>query len=253
MASAAHLALALGKADEAAALASGARRAALAIPTGAATREGPFAGAYRLVDTGLADLAVGWSAEGALLAPLDAFNGRQVADPLDASLEICTAESLDLARAAWLAAEGSEFPVRANVLTAAVLTGGAEAIRDLSVEYAKVRHQYGRPIGSFQAIAHPCADMAVRAEASLSLLYYAAVCARDGLSERDLYAASARSVAHNAAYQGAAASMQVHGGYGQTYDYLPHFYLKRAVIYGLAGGGVEADEAAIFAADALFA
>lgn len=250
---AAHLALALGRSEEAAALASGARRVAIAIPSGAATRDGPSAGAYRLVDTGLADLAIGWSREGAFLAPLEAFKGRVVAPPLDASLETCTADGLDLARAAWRPAGDDDFAARANVLTAAVLTGGAEAIRDLSVEYAKVRHQYGHAIGSFQAVAHPCADMAVRAEAALSLLYYAAVCVRDGLPERDDYAASARSVAYNAAYLGATAGMQIHGGYGQTWDYLPHFYLKRAMILGLAGGGVEADEAAIFEADALFA
>jgi alkylation response protein AidB-like acyl-CoA dehydrogenase len=250
---AAHLALALGRDEDAAALASGARRAAIAIPAEAATRAGPSAGAYRLVDTGRADLVIGWSAEGAFLAPLDAFNGHKVAAALDGSLEVCTAEGLDVARAAWRPAGGDDFAARANVLTAAVLTGGAEAIRDLSVEYAKVRHQYGHPIGAFQAVAHPIADMGVRAEAALSLLYYASVCTRDGLPERDDFSAAARSVAYNAAYLGAAASMQVHGGYGQTWDYLPHFYLKRAMILGLVGGGVEADEAAIFAADALFA
>ncbi|MDB5446255.1 MAG: hypothetical protein JWQ97_1572, partial [Phenylobacterium sp.] len=49
----------------------------------------------------------------------------------------------------------------------------------------------------------------------------------------------------------AKAAMQVHGGYGQTYEYLPHFYLKRAMIYGQVGGGVEADEALVLAAPAL--
>lgn len=249
---AAHLALELGQAETAAALASGERRAALAAPTSESARSGPWTGAYRLVDTHRADLAIGWSSAGAFLAPLEAFRQRAVAAPLDATLEICTAEGLDAAQAGWLASDGSGFLPRARVLTAAMLTGGAEAVRDLTAEYAKVRHQFGRPIGAFQAIAHPCADMAVRCEAALACLFYAAVCVRDGLPERDLYAASARSVAYHANYLNAQASMQVHGGYGQTYEYLPHFYLKRAMIYGLVGGGAEADEAEVLRAESLF-
>jgi alkylation response protein AidB-like acyl-CoA dehydrogenase len=157
-----------------------------------------------------------------------------------------------VSRASWLSGENPRFHARAGVLTAAILTGGAEAVRDLTADYAKIRHQFGKPIGSFQAIAHPCADMAVRCDAALACLYYAAVCVRDDLPDRDLYAASARSVAHHGAYLNAQASMQVHGGYGQTYEYMPHFYLKRAMMYGLVGGGVEADEAAIFNADSVF-
>jgi alkylation response protein AidB-like acyl-CoA dehydrogenase len=242
---AARLALELGQTEQAGALASGALRAAIAVPVQAAKINGPATGAYRLVDTHRADIAIGWSPEGAFLAPLDAFAGRVVARPVDASLEICTAEGLDAGRAFWRDDAQTDFNARARVLTAAMLTGGAEAVRDLSAEYVKVRHQFGRPIGAFQAIAHPCADMAVRCEAALSCLFYASVCVRDGLAERDLYTASARSVAYHAAYDNAAASMQVHGGYGQTYEYLPHFYLKRAMIYGLVGGGVEVDEAAV--------
>jgi len=132
-----------------------------------------------------------------------------------------------------------------------MLTGGAEAARDISSEYAKVRHQFGKPIGSFQAISHPLAEMAVRCESAVAALFYAAVCVRDQLRERDLYCAVARSVAHTANYENAKAAMQVHGGYGQTYEYLPHFYLKRAVIYGLTGGGVETDEAEILAAESI--
>jgi alkylation response protein AidB-like acyl-CoA dehydrogenase len=247
-----HLALALGQADEAGAFASGARRAAVAVPMGADSADGPATGGYRLVDTNRADVAIGWSSNGAFLAPLGAFGNRQVVAPLDATLEISTAAALDVSRASWLKAADGGFNARARILTAAVLTGGAEAVRDISSDYAKVRHQFGKPIGSFQAIAHPLADMAVRCEASLACVLYAAVCGRDGLPERDLYAASARSVAYHACYSNSASSMQVHGGYGQTYEYMPHFYLKRAMIYGLVGGGVETDEAEIYAAESVF-
>jgi alkylation response protein AidB-like acyl-CoA dehydrogenase len=248
---AAHLAHALGDGELAAALGAGQRRAALAIPT-ASGGDRAWAGAYRLVDTDQADLAIGWSQAGAWLAPFDAFSGRAPAPPVDASLRIETAEALDVGQARWLPAGDGAFTARARVLTAAILTGGAEGVRDVAAEYAKVRQQFGRPIGSFQAIARPIAKMAVRAESALACLFYAAVCCRDGRPERDFYSASARSVAHGAAYENAAAAMQVHGGYGQTYEYLPHFYVKRAMIYGLAGDGVDADEEAVLAAGSLF-
>jgi alkylation response protein AidB-like acyl-CoA dehydrogenase len=247
---AAHLAAALGEVGLVQALAGGQSRAAIAVPLAPAA-DGPSAGEYRLVDTAGADLVVGWSQAGAFLAPVEAFKDRLAAPPLDATLEISTTVGLDVAQVRWRGADPA-FHARASVMTAAVLTGGAEAVRDIAGEYAKVRHQFGQPIGRFQAVAHPIAEMAVRAESALACLFYAAVCQRDGLAERDLFCASARSVAFHANYLNAKAAMQVHGGYGQTYEYLPHFYLKRAMIYGQVGGGVEADEDLVLAAPALF-
>ncbi len=248
---AAHLAVDAGETTLAAALASGDRRAAIAVPAQGGTTGGPATGAYRLVDTDQADLAIGWSSAGAFLAPMDAFIGREVVAPMDATLQISTAEGLDAGKAVWRSDNDGLFNARARVLTAAALTGGAEAVCAVSTEYAKVRHQFGKPIGSFQAIAHPLAKMATRNEAALACLYYAAVCVRDGKPDRDLFTASARSVAYYAGYDNAVASMQIHGGYGQTYEYMPHFYLKRAMIYGLVGGGVAADEADVLEADSI--
>ncbi|MBV9510840.1 MAG: acyl-CoA/acyl-ACP dehydrogenase [Caulobacteraceae bacterium] len=246
-----HAALAVGDAGLAAGLAEGSRRAAFAVPMAPSQVGAPWTGAYRLVDCERADLTLMWSQHAVALAPLDAFGGRQQAPALDASLEVQTADSFDPARAQWKVEPDAGFLDRARILTAAALTGGAEAVRDISAEYAKTRHQFGKPIGSFQAIAHPCADMAVRSEAALACLYYAAVCLRDGRPETGLYSAAARSVAFNAAYANATASMQLHGGYGQTYEYLPHFYVKRAMIYGLIGDGVETDEGSVLAGEPL--
>jgi len=244
---AAHLAVELGEGALAARLAAGEARCGLAVPVQEA-KDGPSAGEYRLVDVGAAEILLGWSQAGAWLAPLSAFRGTASAHGVDATLETRTAEGLDLAQARWAPAGDGAFLARASVLTAAMMTGGAEAVRDLTAEYVKVRQQFGQPIGRFQAVAHPCADMAVRAESALACLLYAAVCVRDGRPERDLYCASARSVAHRANYENARASMQAHGGYGQTWEYLPHFYMKRAMILGRVGGGVEADEARVLAA-----
>ena len=243
---AAHAALAAGRASLAEQFASGLARAAFATPLGAT-------GAHRLIDTGHAEWILTWTDQTVALSPIEAFFDQTVERSIDPTIEIRTSERFNAALAITPPADGGALADRARILCAAMLTGGAEALRDIAAEYAKVRHQFARPIGSLQAIAHPCADMAVRAEAALASLYYAAVCQRDGLSERALYAGATRSVAYRANYENATAAIQVHGGYGQTYDYLPHFYLKRAMIFELAGEPVAADEYRIFSSRAILA
>ena len=81
-----------------------------------------------------------------------------------------------------------------NTASAALLVGLAEAVRDDAVAYASERVQFGKPIGVFQAIKHPCADMAVRCEAALSQTMMAALHVRDGLPDAEFQAASAKVV-----------------------------------------------------------
>lgn len=246
---AAHLAAAAGDADLVAALTSGDKRAGFALPTGEAA-DG-LSGPYRLLDADGADLFVIWTPAGGLLAHRDGFGNTQPLNSLDASLQVLGAEALD--PAAIRARDPSAgFQHRARLLAAAMLTGGAEATRDLAAEYAKVRMQFGRVIGSYQAISHPCAEMAVDAEASVSILQYAAVCVRDGSEEAEMYTAAAKLVAGEAARKAGIAAMQVHGGYGQTYEYLPHFYLKRAHIYQALGGGWRGAAAPVLDASSSF-
>ena len=127
---------------------------------------------------------------------------------------------------------------RATVLSAALLVGLAEAVRDDAVAYASERVQFGKPIGVFQAIKHPCADMAVRCEVALSQTLMAALHTRDGLADADFQAASAKAVASAAATRGAAANVQIHGGYGYTTEYDAQRFVKRAhVIDVFAGSG----------------
>jgi len=220
------------------ALTTGAKRAGFAIPAG----EDPTSagGPFRLLDADGADLFVVWTPKAGLLAEREAFGNTAPLRSLDDSIQVLSAERLDLSKVK-ARDESAAFQHRARLLTAAMLTGGVEATRDLSAEYAKVRTQFGKAIGSFQAISHPCAQMAVDAEASAAILQYAAVCVRDGSDEAEMYTAAAKMVAGEAALKAAGASMQVHGGYGQTYEYMPHFYLKRAHIYQALGGGVPAE------------
>jgi alkylation response protein AidB-like acyl-CoA dehydrogenase len=116
----------------------------------------------------------------------------------------------------------------ATVLVAAEAVGVAERTLEQSVEYAKVRQQFGKPIGTFQAIKHRCADMAVRAEVARSATTYAAV----ALGEREPDAARqahvAKALAADAARLNASDTVQIHGGMGYTWEADAHFYLKRA-------------------------
>ena len=117
----------------------------------------------------------------------------------------------------------------ATVALAAEQVGGASACLDSSVSYAGSRVQFGRPIGSFQAIKHKCADMVVAVEAARSAsLHACAAAARDDVDELLLAAAVAGSFCA-AAYTGAAKdNIQIHGGIGFTWEHDAHLHLKRA-------------------------
>jgi alkylation response protein AidB-like acyl-CoA dehydrogenase len=111
---------------------------------------------------------------------------------------------------------------------AAEQVGGAQRCLDLAVAYAKEREQFGRPIGSFQAIKHKCADMLVSVETARSALYYAACIADDGSDDVSTNASLAKSWCSEAYFQCASESVQIHGGVGFTWEYDPHLHFKRA-------------------------
>ena len=117
---------------------------------------------------------------------------------------------------------------KAVVALAAEQVGGAQKCLDMSVEYAKVRHQFGRPIGSFQAIKHKCADMLVQVESARSAAYYAAWAAAEDNDELPLVAPLAKSYCSEAFFFCAAENIQVHGGIGFTWEHDAHLYFKRA-------------------------
>jgi alkylation response protein AidB-like acyl-CoA dehydrogenase len=117
---------------------------------------------------------------------------------------------------------------RAVVGLAAEQVGGAQKCLDMAVEYAKVRHQFGRPIGSFQAIKHKCADMLVQVESARSAAYYAAWAAAEDNDELPLVAPLAKSYCSEAYFFCAAENIQIHGGIGFTWEHDAHLYFKRA-------------------------
>jgi alkylation response protein AidB-like acyl-CoA dehydrogenase len=116
----------------------------------------------------------------------------------------------------------------AAVALAAEQVGGAQFVLDMSVQYAKDRIQFGRPIGSFQAIKHKCADMLLEVESAKSAAYYAAWCAAELNDELPSVAALAKSYCSEAYFHATAENIQIHGGIGFTWEHPAHLYFKRA-------------------------
>ncbi len=116
----------------------------------------------------------------------------------------------------------------ASVALAVEGVGGAQKVLEDSVQYAKDRVQFGRPIGSFQAIKHKCADMLVAVESSKSAAYYGAWAVAEDNAELPLVAPLAKSYCTEAYFKCAAENIQIHGGIGFTWEHDAHLYFKRA-------------------------
>jgi alkylation response protein AidB-like acyl-CoA dehydrogenase len=122
------------------------------------------------------------------------------------------------------------------VAACAEMLGGALRVLDLSVEYAKDRVQFGRPIGSFQAVKHRCADMLVDVEGMRSTTYWAAWCLAAGDPEASIAASTAKVWCADASKRVMASALQVHGGIGFTWEHDLHLFLKRAQLDQLSFG-----------------
>lgn len=117
---------------------------------------------------------------------------------------------------------------RIAVAMAAELVGVAQRAMEMAVEYARERKQFGRPIGSYQAVSHPCAQMLLEVESARSITYYAAWTAESEPESLALAASMAKAYASDAGWRVSAASLQVHGGIGFTWEHDLQFFLKRA-------------------------
>jgi alkylation response protein AidB-like acyl-CoA dehydrogenase len=108
------------------------------------------------------------------------------------------------------------------------MVGGAQFVLEESVQYAKDRVQFGRPIGSFQAIKHKCADMLLEVESAKSAAYYSAWAAAEDNDELPVVASLAKAYCSDAYFHSAAENIQIHGGIGFTWEHNAHLYFKRA-------------------------
>ena len=133
-----------------------------------------------------------------------------------------------------IGAEGGGWAVLERVLDLAAVAlaaeqvGGAQMCLDMSVQYAKDRVQFGRPIGSFQAIKHKCADMLLEVESAKSAAYYAGWCASELNDELPSVASLAKAYCSEAYFHASAENIQIHGGIGFTWEHPAHLYFKRA-------------------------
>jgi alkylation response protein AidB-like acyl-CoA dehydrogenase len=118
--------------------------------------------------------------------------------------------------------------IRAYIAIAAELTGVAQRALEMAVDYAKERKQFNRPIGSYQAVSHRCAQMLLETEGARSATYYAAWAADNEPQTAPLAASMAKAYASDAGTRVTGASLQVHGGIGFTWEHDLHLFLKRA-------------------------
>ena len=116
----------------------------------------------------------------------------------------------------------------AAIALAAEQLGGAQRALDMAVAYAKVRQQFGRPIGSFQAIKHRCADLLLEVESLRSAVGYAAAAVAAGSTEVPVLAPLLKAYASEVYSHVAGENIQIHGGIGFTWEHDAHLYLKRA-------------------------
>jgi alkylation response protein AidB-like acyl-CoA dehydrogenase len=185
----------------------------------------------------------------ALVVATDADGEALFAVDLDDASRPGAEPAMDLTRpVAWLAFEdtaarrlgGADLVGalldRGATASSLELLGSSSAALDLAVEYAKERVQFGRPIGSFQAVKHRCADMLVDVEGIRSTAYWAAWCLEAGDPDQSIAASTAKTWAADASKRVMAGALQVHGGIGVTWEHDLHLFMKRAQLDQLTFG-----------------
>jgi alkylation response protein AidB-like acyl-CoA dehydrogenase len=130
--------------------------------------------------------------------------------------------------------------LRLRLIDAAALAGIGQAALDMAVAYAGIRSQFGRPIGTFQAVKHHCANMAIAARCARDQTSFASVAIDEGRPDAALQVECALFVAGTAALEIAGKNIQLHGGIGFSNEADPHLFLKRAQLLIAVAGGLEA-------------
>jgi alkylation response protein AidB-like acyl-CoA dehydrogenase len=176
------------------------------------------------------------------------LSARSVSWPLDPLTPVHVAGGLLRGQRRGVPGDAVRWRLEGAVLTAAFQLGMAAVLTEMSVAYAKERQQFDRPIGSFQAVKHLCADMLVRTEVARAAVYAAGVTLDDpevGDPQRAVHAA--KVTAGEAAVRNGKSAIQVHGGMGFTWEVDAHLYLKRAWWLDTVLGSVDAHASAMAA------
>ena len=240
----ARVAAASGNHELAASIISGEVRPALTVAVGPVEIGERVTGKFQIFDGEDAPLALFVSPEGAALVERRAMNDLQPTRSADDALSL---EIGDLNGTATVAHVGPEAGIHRNalLLTAAMLAGMCEQTRDMASGYAKVREQFGSPIGKFQAVKHKCADMAIRADAVNAQVAFASITVRDDRPDAEFQAIAAKLLATQYALLNAKENIQVHGAIGFTTELPAHLFLKRAHLLDHFGGSVRRQQMAL--------
>lgn len=229
--------------------ARGTSRIALANPLGAASVGQTVSGEFQLIDGEGADWVLLIDSAGAALVERAHFGPSESLRATDSVLPIERVAVAEVPAYFWVPAVTGGIYDRARVCLAAYALGLAEATRDMAVEYAKTRQQFGKPIGSFQAIKHLCADMAIRTEAALCQVTFASLVVSGQGAGASFHATAAKLVATDAALRNAAQNIQIHGAIGFTAEADAHHYLKRAHTVDLLWGDTRTQREHMLAAE----
>ena len=183
------------------------------------------------------DMVIVLRDDGVFVIPRDDLGELEAVQPTDPLTPIGRARQLPRGTRVADRQVATEMRGIGTVLASALLVGIADRSLQSAVGYAGSRQQFGRPIGSFQAIKHLLSDMYVRTLLARSATYAAAAIADDRESGDFAVAASAaKLIASDAAIRNAKTCIQVHGGMGFTWEMLPHYLLKRAWVLEYAFG-----------------
>jgi alkylation response protein AidB-like acyl-CoA dehydrogenase len=209
----------------------GGRKVGLMVPGRSTVLEGSeISGEVQVLDGVGADLVLLALPDRASLFEVGALGELSPIGCIDPASRLGRVPTAGATPIATVSAELDPVERRGSVLVAALQTGVAEATRDIAAEHAKSRVQFGRPIGVNQGVKHPCAEMAVKSELAWAQTVVAALALDEGREDAEYQALSAKVVAGHAAEQNAAATVQVLGGMGFTFEHDANLYMKRAYV-----------------------
>jgi alkylation response protein AidB-like acyl-CoA dehydrogenase len=223
---AAHVAAAAGNVTLAARLIGGEANVALAVRNPSRGAGEPETG-YRLYELAGTQLALAIDGSEARLLDLSGLD-IPLLPCMDTSLSMGIADLFDVP--VLCRVTDPKIAMRGALLLAAYEVGLAEQALEMIVGYAKIRETFGRPIGAYQAVRHPCADMAARVEEARAQVYLASVAFANAMPDAALQVSAARVLAETAARQNSDDNIQLHGGIGVTDEFAAHFLMKRATV-----------------------
>jgi alkylation response protein AidB-like acyl-CoA dehydrogenase len=207
------------------------------IAAGEAVVTVQLGGAALVADAHIADLLLVERGSALYAVPSERFTAT--AQPsIDGARRVSTVEAdlTDDLRMTGGAAEAARAFDRAAAGAAAVLNGISQRMLDMTVSYVKERHQFGRPVGSFQAVKHKLAETLLLVETSKAAGWYAAYAIANELDDRSTAASVAKSYAGEAEHKANYESLQCHGGIGFTWEHDLHLWLKRGKALSQAYG-----------------